>query len=518
MFIVNLTPHESLDFFKSAFRQSGFDFLLISIARFPDNDRFFIELESDWRSIHDVTGDKIAFLHFSEYTENHSNTIITSPYEISASYFTTLNEINIPSLFEKRGKVKYDESKDEHYMYFDGKMQLFPKLSDSLKNTIETPVSLLLKHLNKTEQDVPFLYLCQLSTNKVFFVSFDDVFANGKTVYRFIRDLVIKIDNEPILKRKIVKGKSNIKSIQQYRIQPILEEQEKLKKTIERKKRQSMSMPEELQKDVDDIINFIGFKLDTLDEKMRDYISAILNKERYSINDDFKNDNNIQLPNGQYINNVIKKYANKDLKNIEGFLISEITRYQIMLDEKKREDSNKIILLEKEIVSIKQEILNDESELENLFKSYTLNKSKKQFNSISDFKIALTFAGENRNFVERVANILKFELDIENIFYDKYFEAELARLDLDLYLQDIYHNHSQFVVVFLSKDYESKEWCGIEWRAIRDIIKRKERDKVILVKLENFDLGGIFSIDGFLDGVKNSPEQIAQLIARRICT
>jgi len=89
------------------------------------------------------------------------------------------------------------------------------------------------------------------------------------------------------------------------------------------------------------------------------------------------------------------------------------------------------------------------------------------------FDIALSFPGEHRDFVKTVADILATQLDRERVFYDAYYEAELARLNLDTYLAEIYHNQAELVVVFLCAEYEQKEWCGLEWRAVRDLLKKK---------------------------------------------
>jgi len=73
------------------------------------------------------------------------------------------------------------------------------------------------------------------------------------------------------------------------------------------------------------------------------------------------------------------------------------------------------------------------------------------------FRVALSFPGEKREFVEKVARFLIEAFSKDQIFYDKNFEAELARPDLDTYLQEIYHNNSELIVVFLCAEYEKKE-------------------------------------------------------------
>ena len=47
------------------------------------------------------------------------------------------------------------------------------------------------------------------------------------------------------------------------------------------------------------------------------------------------------------------------------------------------------------------------------------------------FKVALSFPGERREFVEKVAEKLASALGRESVFYDKYYEAELARGNID---------------------------------------------------------------------------------------
>ncbi len=89
------------------------------------------------------------------------------------------------------------------------------------------------------------------------------------------------------------------------------------------------------------------------------------------------------------------------------------------------------------------------------------------------FDVALTFPGDLRSFVEEVANSLARILGRERVFYDRWYEHELAVPDLDAHLQDIYHNKSLLVLVFLSEAYESREWCRVEWRPVRDLLKRR---------------------------------------------
>ncbi|HEX8245742.1 MAG TPA: hypothetical protein VF541_19675, partial [Longimicrobium sp.] len=54
------------------------------------------------------------------------------------------------------------------------------------------------------------------------------------------------------------------------------------------------------------------------------------------------------------------------------------------------------------------------------------------------FDVALSFPGEHREFVRRVAERLSERLGPERVLYDAYYEAEFALIDLDTYLQRLY--------------------------------------------------------------------------------
>ena len=131
------------------------------------------------------------------------------------------------------------------------------------------------------------------------------------------------------------------------------------------------------------------------------------------------------------------------------------------------------------------------------------------------FRVALSFAGEYRPFVVQVADILATRLERPRVFYDKYYEAELARLNLDTYLQQIYCDGSDLIAVFLCAEYEKKDWCGLEWRAIRELIKKRS-DAIMPLRFDNTEIPGLFSHDGYVEIGDRSPAEIAALILQRL--
>lgn len=133
-----------------------------------------------------------------------------------------------------------------------------------------------------------------------------------------------------------------------------------------------------------------------------------------------------------------------------------------------------------------------------------------------EFKVAVSFPGEKRRYVSQVVDSLRGLLGNDSVFYDFDYQAQLARPNLDTLLQRIYREQSALIVVFLCAAYAEKKWCGLEWRAVRDIIKAKEDERVMFVRMDDAPVDGVLSIDGYIDGTSNTPQQVAELILTRV--
>lgn len=156
--------------------------------------------------------------------------------------------------------------------------------------------------------------------------------------------------------------------------------------------------------------------------------------------------------------------------------------------------------------------------LEQLLIEPTIKKVDKSLSKIENIKfdVALSFPGEKRSYVADVANFLREELNDDCLFYDFDYQSQLARPNVDTLLQNIYRNNTKLIVVFLSKEYGQKEWCGLEWRAIRDIIKSKGDEQIMFVRFDDAPIEGLFSIDGYIDANKFSSKQVSEFIMERV--
>jgi tetratricopeptide (TPR) repeat protein len=118
--------------------------------------------------------------------------------------------------------------------------------------------------------------------------------------------------------------------------------------------------------------------------------------------------------------------------------------------------------------------------------------------------------------VEKIAEALGKRLGREKVLYDRWYGPEFARPDLDIYLSELYHDRSDLVVVFLCEEYSKKEWCGLEWRVVRDLLKKMEPERLMYLRLDNADIRGLLSIDGYLDISDMADADVAAAILTRL--
>lgn len=132
------------------------------------------------------------------------------------------------------------------------------------------------------------------------------------------------------------------------------------------------------------------------------------------------------------------------------------------------------------------------------------------------FRIAFSFAGEKRDFVAEVAAIFAKQFGEEAILYDKFHSAEFSRSDLAFYLPDLYREKADLVVVVFCPDYDTKEWCGLEWSAIYSLLKARRVGEVMLTRFARVEGKGLHGLAGYTDLDDLTPQQAADEILERL--
>jgi hypothetical protein len=133
-----------------------------------------------------------------------------------------------------------------------------------------------------------------------------------------------------------------------------------------------------------------------------------------------------------------------------------------------------------------------------------------------DFDVALSFAGEDREYVDHVARRLR-ESDIR-VFYDEFMVVELWGADLYSYLDDVYRNRARYAVVFVSKDYARKSWTSHERQSVQARAMSEQGPYLLPVRLDDSDIPGLRPTTGYIDARTISPDSLAALIQQKVAT
>lgn len=132
------------------------------------------------------------------------------------------------------------------------------------------------------------------------------------------------------------------------------------------------------------------------------------------------------------------------------------------------------------------------------------------------FRVALSFPGEHRDRVEKIAEALAATLGRNAILYDRWWAAEFNRLNLLVYLSALYHDESDLIAVFLCKEYNEKQWCGLEWRACLDLIKTRSDVRLMFFRLDDAEIPGLYSIDGYQNINSMTDAEVAAAILSQL--
>jgi hypothetical protein len=129
------------------------------------------------------------------------------------------------------------------------------------------------------------------------------------------------------------------------------------------------------------------------------------------------------------------------------------------------------------------------------------------------YEVALSFAGEDRGYVGRVATALR-DRGVA-LFYDE-FETALWGRDLFLYLHDVYCTDSRHVLVFLSASYARNMWTSHECRVIQARLIAQPDDFLLLVRLDDSTVPGFLPTLAYVDGRVLAPETLADLVVAKL--
>ena len=133
---------------------------------------------------------------------------------------------------------------------------------------------------------------------------------------------------------------------------------------------------------------------------------------------------------------------------------------------------------------------------------------------MSKYEVALSFAGEQRPYVEVVAHTLQSRGI--SVFYDEFETVRLWGTHLAEELQSVYEGRASLAVMFISADYVEKMWPRHERRAILSRAVEERGEYVLPVRFDGSEVPG-FSRDLVYLGAENHPPaELAAMIAEKL--
>lgn len=130
------------------------------------------------------------------------------------------------------------------------------------------------------------------------------------------------------------------------------------------------------------------------------------------------------------------------------------------------------------------------------------------------YDVALSFAGEDREYVERVAQLLAARN--VGVFYDKYEKAELWGKDLYTHLSKVYKDQARYTLMFLSKYYRQKLWTNHERQAAQARAFKDQQEYILPARFDDTEIPGVLETTGYIDLRITTPEELVELIMSKL--
>ncbi len=130
------------------------------------------------------------------------------------------------------------------------------------------------------------------------------------------------------------------------------------------------------------------------------------------------------------------------------------------------------------------------------------------------YELALSFAGEDRHYVEQVANDLQSRG--VRVFYDQFEQVDLLGKDLTAHLANIYRNRAGYCVMFISQHYARKAWPDFERQHAQARALSQKREYILPVRLDDSEIPGLPPSVCYLDASRLSVRAVCDTLFQKI--
>lgn len=133
---------------------------------------------------------------------------------------------------------------------------------------------------------------------------------------------------------------------------------------------------------------------------------------------------------------------------------------------------------------------------------------------VFEFDVALSFAGEDRAYVFRVAQLLR-ERGVE-VFFADFMSTELWGTNLYTFFDNVFRKRARFALLFVSRYYVASPWTKLERESAQARALNESDPYILPVRLDDTELPGLQPTVHYLDARKTSAEQLVDLVVQKL--
>ena len=147
-------------------------------------------------------------------------------------------------------------------------------------------------------------------------------------------------------------------------------------------------------------------------------------------------------------------------------------------------------------------------------KRITRPKSSTKSTDTTKFDVAISFAGTEREYAEKLATTVK-EAGF-SVFYDEFFPEYLWGKNLVDTFDEIFRKRSRYCVIFISKDYKDRVWTNHERQSAQArALNEKGNDYILPIKIDDTELDGMPPTVGYIN-IEKGVDKISELLIKKL--
>lgn len=131
-----------------------------------------------------------------------------------------------------------------------------------------------------------------------------------------------------------------------------------------------------------------------------------------------------------------------------------------------------------------------------------------------EYDVCLSFAGEQRKYVEEVARELVAHG--VRVFFDDYEKAELWGKDLYSHLDEIYQHLCRYCILFASREYADKVWTNHERRGAQARALQEKQEYILPARFDDTPIPGLPDTVHYIDLRQTSPSKLSALVVQKL--